>query len=67
MGDLILRRTGLPDPKMKWALQLRFHESIGPTEYLTLTRVDDGLARAIIAAGAATWLSGNPDKKRTTT
>jgi hypothetical protein len=41
-------------------LQLRNH---GPaeTEYLTIARVSDELAREIIRAGAAFWLFGDPE------
>lgn len=63
MPDLILRPAGGPpphNPRQKWALQLRYHESLGETEYYTVARVSDGVAREIIAAGAAVWLFGEP-------
>ena len=61
MPDLILRpSTNVPGKP--WALQLRHH---GPaeTEYHTIARVSDEIAREIIKAGAAFWLFGDPDKK----
>ena len=59
MADLILRPSTHISGK-PWALQLRNH---GPaeTEYLTIARVSDKLAREIIRAGAAFWLFGDPD------
>lgn len=69
MVDLVLRPTHgdekAPDTKDKWSLQLRWHESLGPTEYRTLCRVDDRAAREIIRAGKADWLFGDPDKHMT--
>jgi hypothetical protein len=62
MADLILRPTGLPENVNKpWALQLRYHESVGETEYKTLCRVDDETAQEIMKAGKAEWLFGEPD------
>lgn len=60
MPDLILRPSGLPD--RPWSLQLRWH---GPaeTDYCTIARVGEDLARAIVAAGAPFWLFGDPDEK----
>lgn len=46
MADLILRPSTLVDGK-PWALQLRYHESVGPTEYHTITRVSDEMAMAL--------------------
>lgn len=61
MVDLVLRPSGLV-PKKPWALQLRYHESLGPTEYVTLLCCDESTAREIIRAGAPYWLFGDPDK-----
>ncbi len=64
MPDLILRPAGGPEPSdKKWALQLRYHESLGETEYITIARVTDPAAREIIKAGAAFWLFGDPDAR----
>lgn len=60
MPDLVLRPSGQPDPKRAWSLQLRSHESLGETEYYTVARVSEGVAREIIKAGAAFWLFGEP-------
>lgn len=62
MPDLILRPS-THVPGKPWALQLRWHDSLGETEYQTLARVSDETARSIIEAGAAFWLFGDPDKK----
>jgi hypothetical protein len=65
MPDLILRPAGGPEPVTKpWALQLRYHESLGETEYTTIARVSDAVAREIIRAGAAFWLFGDPDARK---
>lgn len=63
MVDLIIRPSGIDEPKSKWSFQLRYHDCIGKTEYRTLCRVDDITAREIIRAGVASWLFGDPDKK----
>ena len=62
MVDLILRPSGLL-PGKPWALQLRYHECCGPTEYHTITRVSDEVAREIIRAGTPFWLFGDPDEQ----
>jgi len=61
MPSLILRPSGLPEAKGRpWALQVRYHESLGETEYYTLAYVSDPVARDIIKAGAPYWLFGEP-------
>jgi hypothetical protein len=62
MPDLILRPSA--DKARPWALQLRYHDSLGPTEYHTLACVTEGEAREVIKAGAAFWLLGDPDAKQ---
>lgn len=59
-GSLILRPSGVD--KYPWSLQLRFHESVGETEYHTIAHVSDHTAREIIEAGNASWLFGDPVK-----
>jgi hypothetical protein len=59
MPDLILRPSGLPAPR-EWSLQLRWHDSLGPTTYHTLCRISRAEAEDVIAAGAASWLFGEP-------
>lgn len=62
MVDLVLRPSGRPESENKpWSLQLRWHESLGETEYLTLARVSDDMAQQIMRAGAPFWLFGEPD------
>jgi hypothetical protein len=62
MPDLVLRPSGLHEKHNKpWALQVRAHESSGETEYVTLCRVSDELAKDIMRSGAPTWLFGEPD------
>lgn len=58
MPNLILRPSGIPE--RPWSLQLRYHESLGETEYYTIARVDEKTAREIIRAGAPYWLFGEP-------
>ncbi|MDP9590638.1 UNVERIFIED_ORG: putative circularly permuted ATP-grasp superfamily protein [Shinella zoogloeoides] len=62
MPDLILRPSTLVEGK-PWALQLRYHESVGPTEYFTITRVSDELGRSIVDAGAPFFLFGDPKEE----
>ncbi|MDA8250382.1 MAG: hypothetical protein M0Z28_14580 [Rhodospirillales bacterium] len=62
MVDLILRPSGLL-PGKSWALQFRTHECCGPTEYHTISRVSDEVAREIIRAGAPFWLFVDPDEQ----
>ena len=60
MADLILRPSSFYKDR-PWALQLREH---GPaeTEYHTIAHVGEQTARAIVAAGPAFWLFGDPDQ-----
>lgn len=61
MVDLILRPSSLnKDPRIRWALQLRWHECCGETEYATLCRVSDATAEEIVRAGAPYWLFADP-------
>lgn len=64
MPDLILRPTGLAEKP--WALQLRYHESVGETEYHTVARITEEVAREIIKAGATRWLFGDPAEQPAT-
>lgn len=59
MADLILRPSTLVEGK-PWALQLRSHESVGPTEYHSITRVSEEMAKAIVDAGEPFFLFGDP-------
>jgi len=62
MVDLVLRPTGHPERlKKPWALQLRYHESLGGTDYETLCEVDDHTAKEIMRADKVRWLFGEPD------
>lgn len=59
MVDLILRPSALSaDPRRRWALQLRWHESFGETEYHTVARITDGVADEIMRAGKPCYLFG---------
>jgi hypothetical protein len=60
MTDLILRPSGMTDPTRTWALQLRYHDSVGETAYRTLCRVSDEVAQEIERAGAPFYLFGAP-------
>jgi hypothetical protein len=61
MVDLILRPSSLSaDARIRWALQLRYHDSCGETEYATLCRVSDATAEEIVRAGGAYWLFDDP-------
>jgi hypothetical protein len=68
MADLIVRPSAI-DPKRPWVLQLRFHECVGPTEYVDLKLMSDDMAKAVLNAGAPFPLFANDDprlpKKRT--
>ena len=59
MVDLVLRPSSLVKDR-PWALQLRWHESLGETEYRTLVNVTEATAREIIRAGGARWMFGEP-------
>jgi hypothetical protein len=59
MPDLVLRRSTVIAHK-PWALQLRFHDGGAETEYVTIARLNEQRARDVVAAGAATWLHGEP-------
>jgi hypothetical protein len=59
MPDLILRPSTLK-PDRPWALQLRYPESLGETEYYTIARISREIAEEIIRAGTAFWLFGPP-------
>lgn len=62
MPDLILRPSGLHEKFNKpWSLQIRYHDGLGETAYVTLARVSDDIAKDIIRAGKADWLFGEPD------
>lgn len=61
MVDLVLRPSGIDDEKREWSLQLRYHDSCGPTEYATLCFVSRSTAGRIIKAGRPFWLFGPPD------
>lgn len=55
MVDLVLRPSELVEGK-PWALQLRWHESLGETEYQTVARVTDETAKEIVRAGKPEFL-----------
>ena len=40
--------------------RVRYHDSLGPTEYRTLCYVSEDVAREIVNAGGAIWLFGEP-------
>lgn len=60
MVDLILRPSTI-DPKNSFALQLRFHESLGETEYYTLCRISMVIADDIVRAGAPYFMFNEPE------
>lgn len=62
MADLILRPSTVV-PGKPWALQMRYHESCGETEYHTVTHVSDELAFAMVDAGEPSFLFGDPREK----
>ena len=59
MPDLIIRPSERNKDK-PYALELRFHDCCGPTEYQSLCHVNEETARNIIEAGKAEWLFGDP-------
>jgi len=62
MPDLILRPSTIRKDK-PFVLQLRIH---GPaeTEYCHIAYVSKNMAKAIIEAGKAFWLFGDPDEEK---
>lgn len=60
MTDLILRPSGRPEPQHAWSLQLRYHDNLGGTEYVTLVNISEARAREVIESGAPFWLFGEP-------
>lgn len=68
MPNLILRPRLISSdgkPIRKFALQLRYHESLGETEYYNIAHVNLAVAREIIRAGAPCWLFGEPKDTET--
>jgi hypothetical protein len=61
MVDLVVRPSGLPAPK-DWVLQLRFHDSVGPTEYSDVAFMSEEKAKACVEAGGPFYLFGDPAK-----
>lgn len=61
MADLILRRTGLKDPALEFALELRYHGPV-ETDYWTLRWVSRSTAEEIVNAGACTFLYSNQER-----
>jgi hypothetical protein len=61
MVDLVVRQGGsvFPDGK-NWALQLRYHEASGETEYYPVARVTKEMAKEILNAGAPFALYEDP-------
>lgn len=59
MANLVIRPSGQPAPR-EWSLQLRWHDSVGPTRYQTLCRMDRETAEDVIEAGRAEWPFGPP-------
>lgn len=59
MADLILRPSGIDDPKSAMSLQLRYAHC-GGTEYTTLTRMSVSAAVEMVEAGAPYFLFGDP-------
>ena len=58
MVDLVLCPSGRDEKS--YSLQLRWHESLGETEYQHLAFVDEETAREIISAGKPIWLLDEP-------
>ena len=61
--DLILRPRIVhiqDNPVQRYALQLRYHESLGETEYYDIASVPLNVAQEIVRAGPAIWLFGEP-------
>jgi len=59
MPDLVLRPSNILAHK-PWALQLCYHNGGAETECVTIARLNEHRARDVVAAGAATWLFGEP-------
>ena len=66
MPDLILRPRIIHTdgaPVTKYALQLRFYESLGETEYYDIAVISLDVARDIVRSGAPSWLFGEPKEQ----
>lgn len=50
MPDLIIRPSGRPHPQ-DWVMQLRYHESLGETEYVDIKHMSADMAREVLKAG----------------
>jgi hypothetical protein len=61
MADLVIRPSTLLAHK-PWVLQLRYHHGGAETECVTIARLSEQKARDVVAAGAAGWLCGEPNK-----
>jgi hypothetical protein len=58
--DLIIRPSTLnPNPRKRWALQLRY-ATMAETDYSTLCHLSDGMAKDVLDAGAAYMLFNPP-------
>lgn len=62
MPNLILRPSS--NVEKPWALQLRYRESLGETEYYTIARVSREAADEIIRAGTPIWLFDEPREQK---
>lgn len=62
MTDLVIRPSGRPAPK-EWSLQLRRHDSLGPTQYETLCHLSREQADEVVGAERVSWLLGEPEKR----
>ena len=59
MPNLILRPSGRPIPQ-EWVLQLRYHDILGPTEYVDIRHMSAEMAREILKAGEPFLLFKEP-------
>ena len=60
MSELILRPSKRY-PDRPCALEIRIHESLGPTEYISLCHVTRGIADYLVDhMKVASWLFGEP-------
>lgn len=64
MVDLILRNAP-QGGKKPVEVQLRYHESLGPTEYVHVCYTTLHIAREMVRAKGAFWLFGDPHPETT--
>lgn len=61
MPNLVLWPISQPTDDKDYVLRLRYHDCVGETEYVDITRVSTEMAKEIEHAGAAYFMFDHPD------